>query len=191
MHRDENYISPKGYRSSQWVCLCDCGKISTVRSCYLKSGAIKSCGCLKVDHPNRTTHGKKDTRIYYIWSAMKQRCLNPNSRNYSNYGGRGITVCEDWKYSFENFYNWSLGNGYNDNLSIDRIDNNLGYCPENCRWTDGHTQANNTRHNKMLTHNGKTRTMSEWSKETGIKYQKIKDRLNKCGWSVEQALSIQ
>lgn len=188
--RSKDYISPKGYIAVNWKCKCDCGKIIIIRGCNLKSGATRSCGCEKVLHPNRTTHGGTNTRLYKIWKHMRTRCKNPNDLTYNDYGGRGITICNEWD-DFEEFRNWSLEHGYTDDLSIDRVDYNGNYCPDNCRWTDALTQANNTRRNHLITCNGETRTMAEWARITGISYHKLKDRLNKCKWSAEKALTTQ
>lgn len=120
---------------------------------------------------------------------MHDRCENKKSSSYKNYGARGVKVCAEWS-SFENFMEWACLNGYSDILSIDRIDNDGNYEPANCRWTDNYTQANNTRHNHYLEYKGERKTLSQWSKEFGINYHKLKDRINKCGWSVERSLML-
>ena len=119
---------------------------------------------------------------------MKARCVDSNSHKYHAYGGRGITICEEWLNSFEAFYDWAMANGYRDDLSIDRIDNDGNYCPENCRWATPKEQANNTRTNRLLEHNGEKRTVSEWADITGIAKKAIYRRLGR-GWSVEKALT--
>lgn len=133
-----------------WICKCDCGKICTVQGNNLKNGNTKSCGCYKKENSAKLLHkhGKKNSRLYSIYHGMKKRCYNKNSHNYFNYGGRGIKICQDWLDDFMNFYNWSIQNGYNDNLSIDRINNNGNYCPENCRWTSRTVQNINQRTRK-------------------------------------------
>lgn len=118
---------------------------------------------------------------------MKKRCYNKNASNYKNYGGRGITMCDEWRNDFITFYNWSMENGYQDNLSIDRIDNDKGYSPSNCRWTDRTTQNNNTRHNVYLTYNGKTQTMKQWSDELNTPISTICCR-KKRGYNDEDCL---
>ena len=187
--KGEPYVSPKGYRAVNWICSCSCGNQVLVRGCNLKSGASTSCGCKRVNHPNRLTHGLSKTRIYGIWLGMKDRCSNPGSSSYQDYGGRGITIDPDWGRDFEIFLDWASSSGYQDGLSIDRIDNNKGYFPGNCRWANASTQQNNKRNNHVITFNGETHTMKEWSDITGIKYQKLKDRLNKCGWEPARALT--
>lgn len=188
--RGEDYVSPKGYVAVNWVCQCQCGNTTVVRGCNLKSGATTSCGCERILHPNRITHGGTKTRLYKIWKSMRIRCNDQNDSSYVHYGGRGISICEEWN-DFEAFREWAYSHGYTDNLSIDRIDNNGNYCPENCRWADWITQANNKRHNHFLEYNGEKHTLAEWSRITGIGYHKLKDRINKCGWSVEKSLTTQ
>lgn len=118
---------------------------------------------------------------------MNSRCYRKNCIAYKNYGARGITICEEWKSNFDNFYNWAINNGYSENLSIDRIDNNKGYSPENCRWTTKKVQANNQRSNCLITYNGKTQTMKQWADELGINYSTLRSRLNTYDLSVDKA----
>ena len=119
---------------------------------------------------------------------MKARCYNPLSDNYNNYGSRGITVCDEWKNNFQNFYDWAVKNGYRDDLSIDRIDNDKGYFPENCRWETPKGQQRNKRNNRLLTRNGETHCLAEWAEITGINRSTISDRIDKMGWTVEKPL---
>lgn len=132
-------------------------------------------------------HGMKKTRLYRIWQAMKTRCYNPNSERYSDYGGRGISVCDEWKNDFLAFYGWAMSHGYSDNLSIDRIENDKGYFPDNCRWADSDTQANNSRHNRQLEYKGEKHTLSEWCKRLNLSRSMVNDRINAYGWTVERA----
>ena len=121
--------------------------------------------------------GKK-SRLNRIYHAMKTRCYYPNAQGYKNYGGRGITVCDEWKNDFNSFKLWALNNGYADSLTIDRIDNSKGYCPENCRWVSMKAQCNNYRHNHLITYKGKTMTMTQWAEEENIPYYRLRGRLN-------------
>lgn len=183
--RAPNHVCPGGSYSVVWNCVCDCGNRVQVLANSLRNGNNKSCGCYRRD--KRTRHRRTHTRLYNIWENMKQRCRNPNNRQYADYGGRGICVCDEW-LNFEVFYQWALSNGYNDSLSIDRIDNDKGYTPDNCRWTDATTQANNRRFCWYITYNGETRTASQWAEIAGISADLFRGRLYR-GWSVERALS--
>ena len=139
---------------SLWLCKCDCGNEAIVRGYLLKNGKTQSCGCLlheaiiKNNHLLKRTHGETRTRLYHIWSGIKERCLNKNSKHYPDYGGRGITICVEWKSCYENFRNWSRQHGYTDKLTIDRINNDGSYEPDNCRWTTMSVQNSNRRHYK-------------------------------------------
>lgn len=180
--------SSKG--KTKWHCKCDCGRETTVFGCNLKKGVAKSCGCLRNEATSerRTSHGQRWTRLYNIWEQMKGRCTRPAHPFYRLYGGRGITVCDEWRDSFKVFHDWAMANGYAENLTIDRIDTNGNYCPENCRWADLVTQANNTSRNHLLAYNGEVHTLAEWSKLTGINYMSLKTRIRR-GWSIERALT--
>jgi len=173
----------------RWKCKCDCGKITVVQSHHLRRGNIKSCGCLNQEV--KTKHGmsskKNKQRIYRIWESMKARCFNINHRHYNRYGGRGITICDEWKNDFQAFYDWAMSNGYQDNLTIDRINNDGDYEPENCRWVTYEEQNNNTRQNVTITLNGETHTVAEWVRITGIPRNTIIYRL-KNGKSPEEIL---
>ena len=175
---------------AQWLCQCDCGNKKEVSTQSLKSGKVQSCGCLHKEMLiNRlTTHGKTKTRIYRIWSRMKASCSNPNVIGYKNYGGRGITVCCEWRNNFMSFYNWAIANGYSDELTIDRIDVNGNYEPSNCKWSTKKEQANNMRTNKLLTYNGETHGIYEWERIVGLPHNLIGTRI-RSGWSVEKAIT--
>lgn len=181
--------SNKG-KYTAWNCICRCGNQFIARSGDIKSGNTKSCGCYckEISGDKARTHGKRETRLYTIWSNMKSRCINTNNVNYKNYGGKGITICNSWMNSFENFYKWAIKNGYKDNLTIDRIDNNDDYKPENCRWADYKSQERNRTNNHVITYNGRTLSMAEWAEITGIPYKTLWKRI-KDGWSAEKALT--
>lgn len=143
-----------GWKRRRFRCVCDCGNITEVNRDCLVGGNTKSCGCMAKKNIRKaiekeTIHGKTNTRLYRIWSHMKDRCYRPGNNRYQYYGGRGIDVCEEWKNNFTTFYDWAMANGYKENLSIDRIDNDKGYSPENCRWADAITQSRNRRNIKQ------------------------------------------
>lgn len=163
-------------KKRKWVCLCDCGNSVSVATNHLTSGKTISCGCRRYETKNQT-HGMKQTRIYSIWCGMKKRCNNPNDKNFPKYGGKGISVCKEWEEDFVAFNCWSLLNGYADDLTIDRIDNSKGYCPENCRWSTKGEQQRNKTNNVLLEHNGETKTLAEWCRIMNEPYPKIHGRI--------------
>lgn len=176
----------EGKKPTYWLCECDCGNRKEIQLNNLTTGNSKSCGCLSKEH-HVIKHNASNTRLYNIYLAIKNRCLLKSCSNYKRYGGRGIKVCQEWIDNFENFREWSISNGYNDQLSIDRIDNNGNYCPENCRWTTVKEQANNRRSNVILTYNGISQTIMQWSEEINIPYMTLRARIER-GWSVQKAL---
>lgn len=184
LHPTKNRFS--GCGDIVWECKCDCGNICYVATCNFiaKRSKTISCGCNRREQS--TTHGYSETRLYKCWTAIKQRCFNEKSQNYSRYGGRGITVCNEW-LSFETFMNWALNNGYSPDLSIDRIDNNGNYEPSNCRWVDMSVQANNKRSNRYIEIDGVTKTLTQWAKERGMRPALISHRIS-CGWSEADAV---
>ncbi len=170
---------------ARWLCQCDCSVDSKieVNGDNLIVGDTQSCKCLRKEKiaNTLTTHGMRGTKLYSIWNNMKNRCSNMNTDSYQNYGERGISVCKEWEESFDNFLTWSLANGYNNNLSLDRIDNDKGYNPNNCRWATMKEQGNNRRNNINITINDKTQTQSQWEEEFDLKQGTICRRL-KLGW---------
>lgn len=174
---------------SQWKCLCACGNIVTVEGHKLSSGHTKSCGCLQKDAARtaQMKHGESKSRLYECWHHMKSRCINPNNKDYCNYGGRGIQVCAEWS-EYEAFKGWAITHGYRDDLTIDRIDVNGDYCPENCRWATVVQQANNRRSNCVIEYDGEAHTLTEWSQKLGISFDALQLRLKR-NWSVEKAFN--
>lgn len=167
-----------------WKCLCDCKTIINVRTDCLTSGYVRSCGCLHNEQAIKNftahySHEQSGTRLYGIWQKMKGRCFNSNTPCYKRYGGRGITVCDEWKNGFQAFYEWSMSNGYSDDLTIDRIDNNGNYEPSNCRWVTNKEQSLNRRTNVIVQYNGKTMTLIEASQESGLPYSALSSRWSK------------
>lgn len=173
-------------------CICDCGNESIVSQCNLATGNTQSCGCLRreIEVVASVTHGatsgKNWSATYTVWHGMIQRCTNPKNPAYKNYGGRGITICDRWRYSFEHFFE-DMGERP-DGHSIERVDRDGPYSKDNCVWAGDIQQARNRRNNRPLTLNGKTLTLAEWADETGIPYFTLHGRLRR-GWTVERTLS--
>lgn len=175
----------------RWKCKCECGNEVIVDASSLRKNSVHSCGCYRTERLNEYsyTHGKSKTRLNNTWRCMKQRCLNPNNSAYKNYGGRGITVCNEWQ-EFQPFYDWAIANGYKDDLTIDRIDVNGNYEPSNCRWVDTKTQSNNTRRSHYITYKGETMTLTQWANKLNMNKGTLTKRLNS-GWSIEEAFTKQ
>lgn len=186
--------SKSGAIIHNWNCICTCGNNCIKNSGNLLHGDTKSCGCLHsemVAKRNRENarHGDSKSRLYKIWSGMKNRCYCKSHHEFQNYGGRGISVCDEWM-NYANFKKWAISSGYVDdkNCTLDRENNDLNYCPDNCRWASGTVQSNNRRNNVHITFNGIDHTLAEWSKIVGIKQDTISYRI-KHGWSIEKALT--
>lgn len=190
MKRAENKVGKDGRSRVMWECKCDCGKTVAVDSANLTCGKTMSCGCLQAEllSKRRRSHGDTETRLYRIWQQMKNRCNNPNVIAYPQYGGRGICVCDEWMHDFVAFKEWSVANGYTDKLTIDRINNDGNYCPDNCRWVTAAVQANNRRSNVIFDYNGEKHNMTEWAKIIGINPRTLRSRYH-AGWSVDRMLS--
>ena len=197
IRRAENHIQPNGKSTVMWECQCDCERktIAIVRGDTLKLGQSTQCiYCARTIAAKEASkvlsiHKERYTRLYGIWAGMKNRCNNPNVPSYADYGGRGIIVCDEWKDSYETFRDWANANGYIDSLTIDRIDVDGDYEPSNCRWVTPKEQSNNRRSNKLITFNGETHNIHEWSEIIGINYHTLYNRLYKLHWSVEKALA--
>lgn len=174
LRKSDEYIQKKS-TLIMWHCICDCCNEVDVRSQDLKNGKTQSCGCLHKDIIS--THGLSRNRLYQIWIDMRSRCNNKKLKCYHNYGGRGIKVCEEWN-DYQNFYNWSINNGYKDELTIDRINVNGNYEPSNCKWATKIEQENNRRNNRYSTYKGERITISDFERVTGITRTYIVTRLN-------------
>ena len=162
-----------------WLCLCDCGNTTKVSGSNLLSGHTSSCGCLAVKHG----FARKE-RLYNIWVGMRQRCRDKNIKDYPNYGGKGIRVCDEWN-DYPTFRNWAIASGYSDGLTIDRINGNGNYEPHNCRWATYREQNNNLKSNTRIQYREEVKTAKEWADEFGINYGTFKSRL-RYGWSMER-----
>ena len=177
-HKEKNHY--------YWKCECECGNICIKNGSNLKSGSTKSCGCLHDTLPIK--HNLSSSKIYFVYHAIKWRCYNPKYKTYHRYGGRGITMCDEWLKDFMNFYNWAMANGYKDGLWIERIDNNGNYEPSNCKWATRQEQCQNREQTIKITYNGQTHCLTEWARITGINFYTLQSRYKK-GWDVEKMLT--
>jgi hypothetical protein len=175
----------------RWLCQCECGNSKIIAGDSLKAGMTKSCGCYNKEIASKRlkTHGLTKTRLYRIWSHIKERCYNPNHDAYKNYGGRGIKMCSEWLSDFVNFYNWAIINGYADNLTIDRINNNSDYNPKNCHWVNRTYQNRNRRNTIKFTYENESKTLQEWAEIKNIKYHTLYQRVYKLNWTIEKAIT--
>lgn len=185
----------KGDGTYLYKCKCNCGKIKILQGYRVKNGTIKSCGCWQKDNPPKLKHGMTGTKIFFTWQRILDRCNNKNGKNYKGYGGRGITVCNEW-LKFENFRD-DMYESYlkhcqkfgEKNTSIDRIDNNGDYCKKNCRWATTKQQNRNRRSNIYLKFKDKEMILADWAKHIGVSFKCLRGRLNR-GWTVEQTLTL-
>lgn len=186
-----------GKDGAYWLCKCDCGHLKIVKGSSLRSGVIKSCGCLWAEQKYKNfdsgrakkshgfPHGRKLKDLY---KNMKNRCYDKKNKRYKNYGGRGIVVCDEWLNDRRGFYAWAINNGYDPKLQINRIDNDGNYCPENCNFITQKENVNNTSWNHAVTWLGKTQSISMWAAEMGVRSQALQHRFTR-GWDLERAMS--
>lgn len=178
-----------------WKCLCECGNVKDVRGQRLRDGESQSCGCLakEITSIHNSKHNGSFDRLYTVWSGMKARCENPSHCEYHRYGGRGISICDEWKNDYTAFREWALAQGYDPSApkgkcTLDRIDNDNGYSPQNCTFSDMKKQCNNRHNNVIIECKGESHTIRGWSDITGISYSVLYSRI-KNGWDVNRALS--
>lgn len=184
-------LKVNSHRETEWLCICDCGNEYISTSNRLTTGKTTQCRecSFKQIAVSNTKHGCEPKRLWQTYQNMKTRCNNENYILYSRYGGRGIKVCDEWERSFSSFKEWAFKSGYSDELTLDRIDNDKGYSPENCKWSTVREQANNRHTNRILVLNGVSDTMANWSRKINIPYWVIQERLDRKGWSEERALT--
>jgi hypothetical protein len=187
----QKYLRPDEYGRAIWLCKCDCGNLVERQSSIFVQAAKKNkqsnCGC---DRPNKT-HGltKTNKRLYWVWASIVQRCENENSRDYKDYGGRGIKMHPAWRKDFRVFYEWAISSGYIEGLSIDRKNNDGDYIPRNCRWIPIQEQMMNQRKTVRIKWKGEEKTLREWCEITGLKYRTLKGRIVDLKWPAHKALT--
>lgn len=179
----------KGY-AKYYLCKCECGNTKIVYKGNLTSGRSLSCGCFRNERIKETCCLPENySKLHRILDRMKARCYNPNSNRYYRYGARGITICDEWMSNQDSFCEWALSHGYQPDLTIDRIDNNKGYSPDNCRWIPLKEQMSNQSTNIIISFNGEQHTLSQWANILGINKTTLHNRLKYLGWSVEKAFT--
>lgn len=172
----------------RWICDCDCGNTITATPSRLVCGGQESCSQCKSNLHKCIKHGESHTKLFYTWCRMRNRCNNPKDKRYAQYGGRGIKVCDEWNNDYEPFAKWSRENGYSEELSIDRIDNDGNYCPDNCRWADDKTQQRNKSTNHYVEIDGEKKALSEWCEIYGADYSIVHSRITYRHWEPKRAL---
>ena len=170
--------------NAMWICKCDCGNLSTVIGSHLRSGKTSSCGCNRI---SERSMGHSKDRLYRTWLGMHNRCYDPNHDRFKWYGGKGVSISDDW-HDFMTFRIWALSNGYTDELTIDRIDADGNYCPDNCKWVDMKVQANNRSNNRILRYRDKRYTATQLAEAHGLSPHTVFNRL-KLGWTVDQIVN--
>lgn len=185
----EMITKEKSKRRNYIVLLCDCGNTYKALPANIKSGDCKSCGCLKLETKTNVKHGLKRHKLYSVWMNIRERCRREYIDAYSNYGKRGIDVCDEWYNDFKTFYDWAINNGYQKGLQIDRINNDGNYEPSNCRWVTRAENVRNTRKNVWIEYNGEKMVLMDWAIKLGINYHSLFTRLFQRKWSIEKAFT--
>lgn len=196
LYRADDLIGTSGRKRPAWMCGCECGNKKVIPASNLTRGVTKSCGCLAKELMSKRTktHGgwANNDRLYEIWHGMKRRCMQLSYQSYPRYGGRGITICDEW-LDYAAFRNWAYTNGYDENAdfgacTLDRIDVNGNYEPSNCRWANAYTQQNNKTSNINITYDGETHSLKEWSRIRGINYETLYSRYKR-NWKIARMLN--
>lgn len=175
-------------KKNMWVCKCECGKTKTMEPGNVLSGHSTTCGCGKTFHW-ATKHGESSSRLYSIWGKMCERCSTTTKEMHKDYAGRGIRLCDEWK-KYENFAAWAMKNGYSNGLSIERVNNNGNYCPENCIWIDRGLQARNRRTTHWVKYQGREMSLAEACEIAGMPYKQVFSRIKYAKWPIDDALTI-
>ena len=196
LERAEDHVCPNGRKRAMYLCKCDCGNTKIIYAENLTGGKTLSCGCLQKRRTIEAsiTHGESNSKLYGVWCSMKRRCDLPTARYYNNYGGRGIRVCDEWHDDYSAFMKWSIAAGYHESerrgdCTLDRIDVNGDYSPDNCRWVDQIIQMNNVRYNRIVEYDGVKYTIAELARATGVPYQRLSQRICIYGWDVSDAVN--
>lgn len=179
------------HKTAFWFCQCDCGNTALVPSASLRKGATRSCGCLRREISAERAYKGGRSKLYSVWTMMIKRCNDATNEFYPNYGGRGISVCDEWSCGYDGymaFRKWAESNGYRDGLTIDRINNDLGYCPDNCRWVTRKFQSNNKRNNRRIRIKNEVKTLAQWCEKYDAPYDRTRIRINN-GWDALDALT--
>lgn len=179
----ERYRNAAGKTERVFLCRCDCGNKKIIKMHTLRSGNAISCGCYRKEFISsaKSTHRMSGTKIYRVWRSMRRRCNASTDKAFVNYGARGITVCAEWESDFNEFYKWAISNGYNEGLTIERIDNNKGYSPDNCKWIPRREQNKNRRMNHYLAYGDRKKTLQEWANEIGVNRCTLRDYCKRYG----------
>lgn len=180
------------YGQARWLCQCDCGGTTISTGNDLRNGHTTSCGCTRNEKIKNLNlrHGESNTRLYREWMDIRDRCSRPSDPDYDIYGGRGIKVCDEWDKSYEAFRDWARANGYNDSLTIDRIDPNGDYEPSNCRWADEYVQAQNRRNAHLVEYHGETGCLDAMCRKLNVNSKTIRARMSNLGYTFEEAVDL-